>query len=251
MPQMSSFATFRWLGWVVLASIALTVGLSLVTDFNPFALRNIEIHGALNTEKEFLLESLGLAKGQSFFWNDVAEMTRKAKALPWVKEAKIARRIPDTVIIDIEEWEPAFIVRLDRFYYMTKDGHVINAPLSKGMDFTIVTGMTWQRLLGSGADRSKLVEALELVAKGAPGDRVDEVHYDQALGLTIYAYGQKPYQAFLGFGDIDDKFERLAWMRKALHKKGQYAASADLSAKDKIVARLLPLQPPGEQGGVK
>lgn len=245
------FATVLWLAGAVLVTAVLYVGARIATDYTPFSIQKIDIRGTVRTGNEALMETLGLSTGMSFFDANVEELTNRAKALPWVRDAKVSRRIPDAVNIEIEEWDPAFIVRLDRLYYMTRDGHVINAPLTIGMDYPVVTGMTWNRLEGSGADRAKLLAALEAVAQGSAGDRVDEVHYDQALGITVYAAGAKPYGAFMGFGDMEDKFARLGRMRKTLQKKGQYAVSADLSHDDRIVARLMPLPPPGEQVGVR
>lgn len=246
-----TLAAVLWLGGAVLLTAVLYVGARMLTDLTPFSLQRIEIKGNVRTSYEAVVETLGLAQGRSLFSLDVSDMTAQAKAMPWVKEAKISRRIPDTMIVEIEEWEPAFLVRLDRLYYMTRDGKVINAPLSMGMDYPVVTGVTRYRLEASETDRGRILAALDLVAKGAAGDRVDEVHYDNTLGVTVYAAGEKPYGVFLGFGDLEEKFSRLGRMKRTLKKKGQYAMSADLSYDDRVVARLAPTEPPGQQGGVR
>lgn len=244
-------AAVLWLGGAVLLTAVLYVGARMLTDLTPFSLQRIEVKGNVRTSYEAIVETLGLSQGRSLFSLDVSDMTATAKAMPWVKEAKISRRIPDTIIVEIEEWEPAFLVRLDRLYYMSRDGKVINAPLSMGMDYPVVTGVSRYRLEASETDRGRILSALDLVARGAAGDRVDEIHYDNTLGVTVYASGDKPYGVFLGFGDLEEKFSRLGRMKRTLKKKGQYAMSADLSYDDRVVARLAPIEPPGQQGGLR
>lgn len=244
-------AAVLWLGGAVVLTVVLYVGARMLTDLTPFSLQKVEIRGNVRTSYETVVETMGLTQGRSLFSFDVAELTAQAMALPWVKSVKVSRRIPDTVIVEIEENEPAFLVRLERLYYMTKDGRVINAPLSVGMDYPVVTGVTRYRLEASEKDKARILAALEMVAKGAAGDRVEEIHYDSTLGVTVYAAGDKPYGVFLGFGDLEEKFSRLGRMRRTLQKKGQYAMSADLSYDDRVVARLAPIEPPGQQGGVR
>lgn len=245
------FAAVLWLGGAVLLTVVLYVCARIATDLTPFSLQKVEVKGNVRTSQEVLVDALGLTTGRSLFAFDVAELTARAKALPWVREAKVSRRIPDSVIVEVEEWEPAFLVRLERLYYMTRDGFVIDAPLSVGMDYPVVTGVTRYRLEGSSTDRAQILAVLDLIGRGAAGDRVDELHYDPTLGVTVYASGDKPYGIFLGFGDLDDKFSRLGRMRRTLKKRGQLAMSADLSYDDRVVARLAPLQPSGDQGGVR
>ena len=241
-------AAVIWIAGAMLMTAAIYVGVRILGDFTLFSIQRIEVRGNVRTPVETLTQTLGIMTGQSLYGEKVAELADRARALPWIKSAKVSRRIPDTVVVDVEEWDPAFLVRLDRLYYMTRDAHVINAPLSMGMDFAVVTGLTWARLEGPGSDRERLLTVLELVGKGAFLDRVDEIHYDPALGITIYAEGQKPYGAYMGFGDFEEKFSRLGRMRRTLLKKGQYAVSADISYEDRIVARLATLDAAGQQG---
>lgn len=241
-----------WMAGAMVLTMVLYVGVRLVTDVTLFKIDHIEVRGNVRTSTETMLETLGIFQGQSLYGEKVRELSERAASLPWVKSAKVIRRIPDTVVVDVEEWEPSFLIRLDQLYYLTKEAHVINAPLSMGLDYTIITGFNWARLEAPGFDRDRLVCALDLIAKGAFGDRVSEVHYDPTLGITVYGQGgDKPYGIFFGFGDLEERFGRLGRMRKTLEKRGKYAVSADLSFDDRIVARLVPLTPPEERGGRK
>lgn len=248
MQSRRPFAAVLW----ALSAMALTgvlyVGVRVFTDFTLFSIQRIDIRGNVLTSGETLTRTLGLTLGASLFDAKINELTERAASLPWVKSTKVYRRIPDTIVVEIEEWEPAFLVRLGGLYYMTAEGHVVEAPLARGLDFPVVTGLTWERLNKHGLDRERLLATLALVAEGHFGDRVEEIHYDPTLGITIYAGEEKPYGVYLGFGDLEEKFSRLGRMRSSLKKKGLYASSADVSYEDRIVARLTPLPAPDQQG---
>lgn len=232
-------------------TVVLYVAVRVMTDFTLFPIEKVEIRGNVRTSNETLMHALNLSSGQSIFSAKVEELSERTLKLPWVKSAKIQRRIPDTITIELEEWEPAFLVRLDKLYYMTKDAHVINAPLTMGLDYTIITGLTWNRLEEPGTERERVLAALLALSSGGFGDRVDEVNFDQTLGVTVYADGVSPYGVFFGFGDINGKFARLGQMRRTLEKRKVYAVSADFSFEDRIVARLAPLPQEGERGGTR
>lgn len=248
MTSRRPLAAMLWVFGAMAMTAVLYVGVRIFSEVTLFSIQRIEIRGNVRTPTEALSQNLGIAIGQSLFGENVSELSTRAKAMPWVKSSKVSRRLPDTIVVEIEEWEPSFLIRLDRLYYMTKEAHVINAPLSMGLDFPVITGATWSRLEAPGIDRERLLTALELVSQGRFVDRVDEIHLDPALGMTMYAEGAKPYGVYLGFGDLEEKFTRLGRMRRTLAKKGKFAASADLSYEDRIVARLVDLDPPGQQG---
>lgn len=86
------------------------------------------------------------------------------------------------------------------------------------------------------------MELFGLVERGAGGTRLDEIHCDPDMGFTVYGNEPKAAGIFLGFGDMEDKFDRLAKLRKTLEQRKQYAASVDLSYSDRVVARLMPLE---------
>ena len=238
-----------WIGGAMALTMALYVAVRIFTDFTPFRIDHIEVRGNVRTPYDTVVKSLGLAPGQNLFSERIAELVERAGSLPWVKSARIMRRIPDAVVVEVEEWEPVCLIRLDRLYYLTKEAHVINAPLSLGLDYPIVTGFTWARIEKQGFDRDRLIMALDLMVKGGFGDKVSELFYDPALGITMYGEGTgKPWGVFFGFGDLEERLSRFARLKKSLEKKGRYAVSADLSFEDRIVARLAPLNPPGERG---
>jgi cell division septal protein FtsQ len=148
--------------------------------------------------------------------------------------------MPSTLTVTVEEWQPRYLVSLDRLYYMTAEGHVVRAPLEGGLDYPVVTGLTWADLEGKGPIREALFELFrELDRHFAPGE-MSEVHADPTDGFTIYSAANPSQGIQLGFGRMEEKFSRLARLRRHLERNHQVARAVSLTHEDKIIARLVP-----------
>lgn len=234
--------------------IALTAAVYLAgikaEGFTLFEVERIEVRGNLYTSQGEIMEAMAVVEGEGLFSIDIDDVTARVERLPWVSSAGIYRRLPDTVILEVREYKPSYIVSLDRLYYMTTEGHVIDAPLGNGLDLPVINGVSWAELEAPGPAREGLMRVLGLLESGAFEGRVDELHYDATYGFTLY--GELPLAAravglFLGKEEIDERFRRYGEMKRMLAIRGQYAATADLSFEDRIVAKLQAL-PTGAGG---
>ena len=90
------------------------------------------------------------------------------------------------MLIRVVEWEPRYLISLDRLYYMTDDAHVIDAPLSNGLNLPVINGVSWAQIEAPGPDRNRLMRVLTLLDSGVFDGRIDEIHYDQTNGFTLY-----------------------------------------------------------------
>jgi hypothetical protein len=143
-------------------------------------------------------------------------------------------------VVAVAEWEPRYLVRLDRLYYLTREAHVVHAPLDQGLDFPVVTGLGWADLEGEGPLRPALVELLALLDAGALQDDVSEIHADPEEGFTLYTAANGGTGIRLGREDLEEKLRRLGRLRRHLARRGKAAYCVNLADEDKIVARLQP-----------
>jgi cell division protein FtsQ len=198
------------------------------------------VEGAHRTGAGKVLDAAGLKPGVRLFAVDVQQVRRSMEKLPWVRHARVVRQVPSTLTLIVEEWNPAYLVRFDRLYYLTREGHVVRAPVDQGLDFPVVTGLSALSLESPGPTREAVLELFDRVDKYLSPLDVSEIHFDQGVGITVYN-GSDPGQGiFLGFGNLDEKFNRLARLRRQLEKKGQTARAVNLSYEDKVIARLIP-----------
>jgi cell division protein FtsQ len=73
-----------------------------------FGLRvdDIRVEGRATTDRQTILDALGVRPGAPIFAVDPARAKRQLESLPWVRSAAIERRLPDTIYVRLVEREP-------------------------------------------------------------------------------------------------------------------------------------------------
>lgn len=231
---------FAWALAIVVMGAALYAGYRAAPGLSPFVLETIRIEGNERTSAEDVIGAAGLRTGMTLFGVDVGAVRRALEQLPWVRRARVMRQIPSTLTLSLEEWAPRYLVRLDRLYYLTEEGHVVRAPLDQGLDYAVVTGLSWANLEGDGPLRTALLELLAMLDRGELGEEPSEIHADPAAGFTLYTPSNGGTGIQIGLSEFEEKFRRLARLRRHLERRKQAAYAVDLTCEGKIVARLLP-----------
>ena len=86
----------------------------------------LTVEGRNMTAREDLLAALDIERGSPILSVDVAEARTAIEALPWVRSAKVERRLPDAVHVLIEERTPyALWQRTGRYTLVDQDGKAI------------------------------------------------------------------------------------------------------------------------------
>ena len=81
-------------------------------------LKEIHLIGRENIPKELIIKELGLNSQTSMFSINVKSLNEKLQSIKWVKSSVIERRLPDTIIIKLEEYKPFALLQVN-------DGHII------------------------------------------------------------------------------------------------------------------------------
>jgi cell division protein FtsQ len=89
-------------------------------------LNALTVEGREMTSRDDLLSAMDIERGAPILSIDVAQARAAVEALPWVKSAKIERRLPDSVHIQIEERTPyALWQQGKRYTLVDRDGKAI------------------------------------------------------------------------------------------------------------------------------
>lgn len=204
-------------------SALLVAGYLYVSNSDYFAVKKITISGISQIKREEVLAAAGLNRPVHILTFDLQEAENSLNALPWAAEARIARKMPDTVSIEIREHTPKLLASLGRLYYLNEEGAPFKevSPGEKP-DLPIVTGFVEDELLNPGpAVKKAMNEIFWLV--GALSQRndefrlanVSEINYDAVRGLSIFAVLNKDaaqanvLEVKIGFGSYEEKFRRL------------------------------------------
>lgn len=111
------------LGTVAAVVIAFLLSVSVF-----FKVENVQVSGNQKYEAHAIFEASGIQNGENLITLSRAKAAGKImKALPYVKSVRIGIKLPDTVMITIEEVEVTYAVRArdDSWWLLSSDGKVI------------------------------------------------------------------------------------------------------------------------------
>jgi len=125
-----------------------------------FAVRNIEVHGRAQMDRDAVINIAMDQKSRAMPLVDLEATRQRLKQLGWVADARVSRRLPDTLVVDIVERRPTAIWQYQQKLSLIDQNGVVIAPVSVSSmpDLPII--------IGSGANQQ--VAALNNLMAGAP-----------------------------------------------------------------------------------
>lgn len=99
---------------------------SSLIDFSAaagFSVAEVLVEGRSESEREAVLEALGIRRGDPILSFDLAEAKARLEQLPWVSGAAVERRLPGIVYVRLSERQPMAIWQHDRkFTVIDREG---------------------------------------------------------------------------------------------------------------------------------
>jgi cell division protein FtsQ len=107
-----------------------------------FTLEDVVVEGRMRTNKDHILKTLALKRGNPLFSINLFETKEKLESLSWIKAARVERRFPDTLFIRISEKEPVAIWQnQNKVYLVDYDGELVEIKEeNKYKELLLVTG---------------------------------------------------------------------------------------------------------------
>lgn len=162
----------RVLTWGAFALVAYGVGAWTLSQ--PwFAMRSIDVVSPVShvTETQVRLVAERHVRG-TFFTVDLDPVRDALEKLPWVREARVARRWPDTLVVSITEHEP--LARWNRDALVNQQGEVFAAASNQDLprfsgpdDSSLEVTRAWQRYQAMLAPLGHSVRELHLSSRRA------------------------------------------------------------------------------------
>lgn len=214
---------------LVLASAALTL---LRSPY--FHVENIDVRGIRDLSAQDVIVWCGLGQNENIFDVDLAMIASRIKANPKVDKILVRRRLPSTIVVEIEERIPIVVVPYAG-YYVQVDSTGLAIGLLEGYRngrLPLVTGLDVQAVrVGHTVEAPKLSLALEIA--GSLPERllaqVSEINFHAAQGFSLYTqYGTR---AILGEGDLRQlasRVEVLEAILSRLEEEGRHATYIDV-----------------------
>lgn len=93
-----------------------------------FEVRDVQVSGLHHMSKLPVYRAALAGPSNSMLLVDLDDVRTRLQALPWVADASVARRLPDTLVIDIVERKPLAIWQhRGRLAVVDRDGHVLDS----------------------------------------------------------------------------------------------------------------------------
>lgn len=128
-----------------LATVAAVVIALLLSLSVFFKVENIRVSGTEKYDIDTVMQASGISQGENLITLSRAKIASKImKALPYVKSVRIGIKLPDTVVISIEEVEVTYAVRArdDSWWLISSDGKVVEAePEGERTSHTKILGV--------------------------------------------------------------------------------------------------------------
>jgi len=242
--------TVRWMSssvsWLLLAAVVIGVptfvlyGWDHIATLSVFHVTAVEITGNSRVTEPEIRRVVGLDGPEvSVFSIDPHVAEERLELLPWIREARVERLLPNRVRVRVEEREIGGLVMLDQLYVADAQG-VPFKPIGAeaDLDRAIVTGVGDDLGALTEEDFAQIRAAFALMAQydklglGA-WDPLSEVQSDRLAGYTLVTE-RRSVRVFLGEGQLEERLSRLKEVYAELDSRGMQAATIRLDAEKSL-----------------
>jgi len=200
----------------------------LLEDLDYFRITQIRVEGCANSTADEIRAASGVKVSASLFAVDERQITENVREESlWVDQVTVARNWPDTLILQVREFEPYALIAVGEdeaapLYYLDRKGNTfVKTTYGMDLDYPVITGLeqaedldTVPSELDAPLDLLKLAESNN---PNLPVQSISELHVDADEGLILYLV-EHPFPIFFGEGDIRRKYVRLRKVLEMLYK---------------------------------
>ncbi|MBW2060182.1 MAG: FtsQ-type POTRA domain-containing protein [Deltaproteobacteria bacterium] len=212
-------------------SFILILGYHQVVHSSYFQVKKVILKDLNQVSQKEVLDLTGLDKPVNILALKLRNMAENLRSHPWISDVNLARKMPDTIIIEVEERRPMALIRLGELYYLDRSGTPFQKvnPEDK-IVLPIIAGFSRMDFVKRPESvHQELQDVFQfLVVVGERNDRfrlenIAEISFDSVRGLTLFTREPK-LEVRVGFGDYQIKFRRLgrvlAYLKIRGHEQG-------------------------------
>jgi len=194
-----------------------------------FRIENVFVDGRQETDTNQILRALGIRQGDPILYLDPDEARQRLEALGWVKSARVERRLPNTLLIRLEERQALAIwQRGGSFDLIDAEGAVIGTEgLSRYGHLLVVVGAGAEReaahLIGLLEKEPSLRHRLDAAVR--VGERRWNLRFKGGIDVRLPETG------------VEDAVKRLAQIDREHDLVGADIQLIDMRQPDRMVVR--------------
>ncbi len=192
----------------------------------------IEVRGVGRLAETDVREWANVPEGIRLWEVEAGPIVSRLERHPWIKSAAVHKRIPGTLVIDVEERIPAALARIGRGYMLTDpDGVVLEAtPLDRGLPMIVGASEKHPESLATAAAVLNGFRAM------VHSDlRAEDLVVDVTLPRDPVVIIPGGSRVRFGQGDYAVKWQRYAAVRADLNARAPGVRVVDLRFRDRVV----------------
>jgi cell division protein FtsQ len=181
-------------GAFVLLVVVGAAAWSWMRTTSRFAARDVVVTGTTRLSPSDVMRRARVQPGTNLFALSLARVERALAASPWIEEVRVRRDLPDRLIVEVREKQPAALVLAEAPYVADREGRPFKrARLESGEadGLPVVTGIDRALFASRPEAAQALVKhalALHEAWRRVPGrPAIGEVHLD-GRGATLYTW---------------------------------------------------------------
>lgn len=214
------------IGLFVAIPYVVYLGYDHVVSSQYFAAKTVEVTGLDRVERDRFLRDVGVLEGMNVFDVDTDRVQQAALLVPWIKKANVEVKLPNRVLMTVEEKTPSGVVRFQRQnWYVDATGQMIESNAVLTPEMPLITGLDMvdaNELATRIRDGIAIDEALKVLDKKEEKLtlRASEIHFEPVLGYSVVLLDG--VEVRLGFDQFGERLRRATRVLREQPKKVSY-----------------------------
>jgi cell division protein FtsQ len=153
--------------FILLLTVVALIFVFVLTGGLFFKVREIRVEGVTVTDKQEIIDLTGFSYGETIFFIDKGTASRNIRSNnPYVREVRIRRELPGTVVVIVTEAAPAAMIEyMGNYWIFDAQGSLLEyTPVHTAPDLPVIKGMELLDPLAG----TKLYPAFDDAAKRDP-----------------------------------------------------------------------------------
>ena len=258
-PPMSTrvAGVLRWVLPAVVPVLMLGLGWQWVRTtmrhHSYFTVREVVAPSHGRIPADVLRATAGIELDASIWDVDTDAVAARLQALPWVRRARVRRSFPGRVFLDVREYRPVAILRIEdpktaALYYVARGGRPFAlVDRSETQDLPYISGLVASDLEGTAYGARSVRAALTVLRKtrhrvGLLGE-LSEIQVDRVRGLTLMPV-RPAVPIELGWDGYDTKLARLRYVLAQWVGRERQMVAVSCAWDDDVIVRVATAAPP-------
>ncbi len=206
--------------WVVIGGFGLVIGGGfLARTLADARVQEIDVVGNVRSGTVAVRHLANVREGERLLAVDLSEVIDGVLRHPWISRASVRRVFPSTLVVEVEEHQPALLLSYRGLYRISQEGTLFARARSSDLDQPLLTGIdpelidrqvaVARRIVGDALDILHAVEASESLSV----DDLSEIHFDEFLGFSLRL--RNGGRVHLGYREAAGQLQRLGAMVRA------------------------------------